>query len=71
MIRTVTPPVIARWLEVKHLTVMGWIHSRDLPALNIGTKGKRHRYVIFRKDLITFLLRRGMTEERVRDILGE
>lgn len=71
MIRTVEPPVIARWLEVKHLTVLGWIKSRDLPALNIGSRGKRNRYIVFRKDLINFLMRRGLTEERIRELIGD
>lgn len=70
MVRTVTPPMIARWLEVKHLTVLQWIRSRDLPALDIGTQGKVHRYVVFRKDLIRFLVQRGMTEDMIRELLG-
>lgn len=69
-VKTVTPPIVARWLEVQHLTVLRWIRSRQLPALDIGTGDKIHRYVIFRKDLAGFLLRRGMTEDRIRDMLG-
>ena len=70
MVRTVTPPIIARWLEVKHLTVLNWIRKRSLPALNISGSGRTARYIVFRKDLATFLLARGMSEERVREILG-
>jgi len=70
MIKTVTPPIVARWLEVQHLTVLRWIRSHSLPALDIGTGNKIHRYVIFRKDLAAFLQRRGMTDERIREMLG-
>ena len=69
LIKTVTPPIVARWLEVKDETVLRWIHSKDLPALNIGTRAK-NSYLIFRKDLAVFLNRRGMTEDRIREMLG-
>lgn len=68
--RTITPPIIARWLEVKHLTVLNWIRNRHLPALNISSKGNGARYIVFRKDLAIFLRQRGMTDERIREMLG-
>lgn len=73
-VRTLTLSVVARWLEVKPDTVLAWIQDsnpeRRLPALNIGTRGKRAHYRIFRKDLATFLQRRGLSAERVEDLLG-
>ena len=69
-IRNVTPSVVARLLEVKHSTVCCWIHRKELPALDVGTRGRRPTYLIFRKDLVAFLVRRGMTEERVKDLFG-
>ena len=70
LVRTVTPPMIARWLEVKHLTVLMWIRNKHLPALNISGTGQAARYIVFRKDLAAFLGRRGMTDERISEILG-
>ena len=69
-LRHVTPSIVSRWLEVKPDTVIGWIRSRDLPAINIGTHGGRPTYLIFRKDLAEFLDRRGMTATRIRELLG-
>jgi len=73
-VRHVSPSIIARWLEVTPETVINWIHARDaarrLPAVDISTRSGRPHYVVFRRDLAAFLLRRGMTEERVRDLLG-
>jgi hypothetical protein len=74
-VRTLTLPVVARWLEVKPHTVWGWIQDPDplrrLPALNIGTRGKRASYRIFRKDLVLFLQRRGMALDRIQELFGE
>jgi excisionase family DNA binding protein len=67
-IRTITPSVVARWLTVEDETVLRWIHSGDLPAMNIGTKGMR-RFRIFRKDLIEFLHRRKVSPERIQEII--
>jgi hypothetical protein len=74
-VRTLTLPVVARWLEVKPHTVWAWIRDPDptrrLPALNIGTRGKRASYRIFRKDLVEFLQRRGMALARIQELLGD
>lgn len=74
-VRTLSLPVVARWLEVKPHTVWAWIQDPDparrLPALNIGTTGKQARYRIFRRDLIAFLQRRGMALDRITELLGE
>lgn len=70
MTKTVTPSIIARWLELRHDTVMKWIKTKDLPALNIASAGRGSRYIIFRKDLTAFLLRRGMTEERIKELIN-
>lgn len=69
-VRTVTPSTVARLLEVKSDTVLRWIHAGDLPALNIGTGPNAKRFVIFRKDLIAFLAQRGLTHERVKDLVN-
>jgi excisionase family DNA binding protein len=66
-IRTISPSIVARWLKVDSETVLRWIRSGDLPALNIGTRGKVRRFRIFKKDLITFLHRRGMSQESIQD----
>ena len=70
-VRTMTPAIIARWLEVKHHTVLKWIHSKELPALNIGTRGKKASYLVFKKDLVIFLEQRGLRSDRIKDLLLE
>lgn len=69
-VRTVTPSTVARLLEVKSDTVLRWIHTGDLPALNIGTGPNAKRFVIFRKDLVAFLATRGLSPERVKDLVN-
>lgn len=69
-VRTVTPATVARLLEVKPDTVLRWIHTGDLPALNIGTGTRVRRFVIFRKDLVAFLSTRGLPPERVKDLIA-
>jgi len=66
--RYVSPPVVARWLEVYEDTVTNWIRKGDLPALNVGGIGNGARYRIFRKDLVAFLHRRGLTTDHVSDL---
>lgn len=67
-IRTITPTTVARWLTVENETVLRWIHSGDLPAMNIGTRGLV-RFRIFKKDLIEFLHRRKVSPERIQEIV--
>lgn len=69
-VRTITPPILAHLLEVKVDTVMAWIRSGNLPALNIGTTGKRASYRIFRKDAVLFLQRQGLALDRIQEVLG-
>ena len=71
-VRTVTPPTAARLLDVHPNTVLKLIDRGILPALDIGT-GKVRRFIIFRKDLVAFMLAtrgRGYTVERVGDVVG-
>lgn len=68
-VRTLTPAIFARILEVKHETVLAWIHSGDLPAMNIGTRGAAKRFIIFRKDAIAFMRHRGLPLDRVAEVL--
>lgn len=68
--RYVSPPVVARWLEVYEETVTKWIRSGDLPALNVGGTGNGARYRIFRKDLVVFLQRRGLTTDHISDLFA-
>lgn len=68
-VRTVTPTIVARWLEVKPDTVLKWIQTGALPAMNISTGDTVRRYIIFRKDLIAFCQARGLTIERTLDVV--
>jgi excisionase family DNA binding protein len=65
----VTPSMVARWLDIHEETVIRAIRARALPALRTGS-GNGTRYRIFRKDLAVFLLRHGLTEERVTELLA-
>lgn len=65
----VTPSMVARWLDVDERTVRRAIRARVLPALRTGA-GNGTRYRIFRKDLTVYLLRNGLSEERVADLLA-
>jgi excisionase family DNA binding protein len=65
----VTPSMVARWLDIHEETVIRAIRARALPALRTGS-GNGTRYRIFRKDLAAYLLRHGLTEERVADLLA-
>lgn len=67
--QSITPPILARWLKVQHPTVLRWIHSGELPAINIGTRGKAPRFRIYHKDLVAFLSRRGMSAESMQDLV--
>lgn len=64
-----TPEILARLLGVNHSTVLGWIRSGSLPALNI-TSGHAPRYRIFRPDLVAFLERRGASPAQVQAVIG-
>lgn len=63
-VRTITPPIVARLLRVDTETVLRWIHTGDLPALDIGTSGKVPRFRIFKKDLARFLHERARRGSR-------
>jgi predicted site-specific integrase-resolvase len=63
-VRKITPRILARWLDVNHHTVLKWVHNGQLPAFNIST-GPLARFVIYRKDVIEFLRKRGMTQEQI------
>lgn len=72
--RWVSVSTVARWLNVKPHTVLAWIRLPDetrLPALDVGTRGSRPSYRIYRSDLITFLEARGLTPGRIAELLGE
>lgn len=64
----VTPGIVARWLDVYEETVTKWIRTGALPALNVGGEGNGARYRIFRKDLVAFLERRGLTTDHISDL---
>ena len=68
--RNITPPVVAEWLNVETETVLKWIHSGDLPALNIGTKNNVPRFRIFKKDLTMFMAKRGLPVETIQDLVS-
>ena len=80
--RYVSPPVIARWLEVQEKTVTNWIREGvevaidgevvrlRLPALNVGGLGNGARYRIFRKDLVAFLQQRGLVTDHVSELFA-
>jgi excisionase family DNA binding protein len=68
-IRTISPSIVARWLNVETETVLRWIHRKELPALNIGTQGKLPRFRIFRKDLVTFMHQRGLPVDSIHDLV--
>ena len=63
-VRKITPHILARWLEVNPHTVLKWIRAGQLPALDITT-GSVSRFVIYRKDAVAFLRKRGMTREQL------
>ncbi len=64
----ITPGVLARWLGVHDDTVERWIRNHKLPALNIGGSGNGARYRIFRKDVVAFLHRRGLTTDHISEL---
>lgn len=66
-IRKITPEILSRWLQVSHTTVLKWVRLGELPALNIGT-GEVPRFVIYRKDAVAFLRKRGMTAQQLADL---
>lgn len=66
-VRKLTPRILARWLHVNPHTVLKWVATGELPALNIST-GPRRRLVIYRRDLVTFLRRRGMSPQQISDL---
>jgi len=54
-----TPPAVAKSWHVSRDTVLGWIKSGELVAVNLAKPGsKRPRYRIDPADLQAFLLRR-------------
>lgn len=51
----VSPPALARRLGVKPESVIGWIRSGELPAINVGRRGaSRPRYRISAEAVSTF-----------------
>jgi excisionase family DNA binding protein len=50
-----TPPEIAKLLRVSFETVIGWVRSAELRAVNVGSGLKRARYRISRESLDEFL----------------
>jgi len=67
--RHITVAILARWLDVNEETVLRWIRGRKLPALNVGGTGNgAPRYRIFRKDIVTFLHRRGLTHDHISEL---
>lgn len=68
-IRTITPSIVGRWLNVDTETVLRWIHRKELPALNIGTRGNLPRFRIFKKDLVTFMNQRGLPVDSIQDLV--
>lgn len=54
-----TPPEVAKRLRVSPETVIGWIKSGELAAINSGKQGCiRPRYRILEADLQSFIQRR-------------
>jgi len=54
-----SPPAIAKQLRVSRDTVLGWIRSGELTAVDLASPGStRPRYRIDQADLRAFLLRR-------------
>jgi len=68
-VRTITPPIVARWLQVTDATVLRWIRTKELPAMNIGTRGNLPRFRIFKRDLVTFMRARGVPADTVQELL--
>lgn len=57
-----TPPQVAKLLQTNSNKVLGWIHSGELPAIDIAqTRGGRPRWRIKAADLDAFLDRRTAT----------
>jgi len=50
-----TPPQIAKELQIRQSKPLGWIKSGRLPAINLS-EGQRPRYRVRREDLDDFLL---------------
>jgi excisionase family DNA binding protein len=50
-----TPPMIAKELQIRQSKPIGWIKSGRLPAVNLS-EGQRPRYRVRRADLDEFLL---------------
>lgn len=57
-----TPPQIARELQVRQSKPLCWIKSGRLPAVNLS-EGKRPRYRVRREDLDDFLLRKAVVPQ--------
>ena len=62
--RKITPHVLARWLEIDARTVLKWVHTGQLPEMNIST-GDVPRFVIYRRDAVAFLRKRGLTHQQL------
>jgi len=52
-----TPPQVAKLLQVKPDTVRAWIVSGRMPALNLALPGKRAQYRITQEQLNQFQAR--------------
>ena len=57
--RWLTPPRLAKQLEVKPEVILSWIHARELHAVNMAGAGfKRPRWRIPNESVAEFLQRR-------------
>ena len=70
-----TPPELARALRVDVHTVLDWIKSGQLRAVNVGTPGKRPRWRIDPADVAAFEATRtaqpqGRTPRRKKSASG-
>lgn len=57
--RAKAPPAIAKHYAVGVGTVLGWIHSGELAAINVGSGPKRPRWRIMPEALEAFERRRA------------
>jgi excisionase family DNA binding protein len=58
-----TPPQLARQLRVDVHTVLGWIRTGELRAINVGSRGKRPRWRLDPADVAVFEQRRAAQPE--------
>jgi hypothetical protein len=59
MRQKLSPPKIAKLWGIGPAKVVGWIHSGELPAINVATRpGGRPRYLVDQNDLLAFEAKR-------------